>query len=649
MLSFVTSIALGVALLVALPFLAHRLRRRRAEPLLFAPTVLVPAAKPEARRRAHLEHKPLFAVRALAILALALLGATPLVRCSRVALQRSSGASVAMAIIVDDSMSMRARAAGGARFARAKKGAAELVSSLGEGDAVGIVLGGRPARVTLAATTDLGAAIDVVDHLVESDRGTDLDSAIELGRQLIASLPQVDKRIVLFSDLADGKADQRPLGEGLDVPLWVPLPEIRGEAKDCAIVAADRMGTRLRVQVACSEGTRPEGREISVMDGKKELLRVAAPPSGGEAEITLAPDPPPELTVVLAGDDAIGINDRAPVVVEAGPGSIGVVAEIADQALATGGPPVVEQALGALRLPTPIRPIPQVPDVEDDYASLSGLVVDDPPGFTPEQRRALLAFAERGGLLLIALGPRASSAPLGASFEPLFRHATSWQPSPAKGAAAQTKALWAHDTVSTLADLEPSGRTRFAPEDEEALDSLVAWSDGPPLLARKVVGRGEVWFSTLPFSVAVSDFPLRPGFLSALDAWAAEVSARASPRRTEAGSVWTFAGANAVSATGPAGPIAAEHDRVGLRLVPPVIGSYTVLVDGRKELRVAAPSATELQFRPRGVAERSAGESKTAPTPPLDVSWMVALVLLMLLTGEMVIRVALGSKQPADA
>src|SRR5580692_7451305 len=106
---FVYALALAVAVLVAAPYFAHRLRRRRGEERLFAAARLVPPAPPRARRRSRLEDRALFATRAFAVLALAMLGASPLVRCSRLALQRSSGASVAIALVVDDSMSMRVR------------------------------------------------------------------------------------------------------------------------------------------------------------------------------------------------------------------------------------------------------------------------------------------------------------------------------------------------------------------------------------------------------------------------------------------------------------------------------------------------------------------------------------------------------------
>ena len=94
--------------------------------------------------------------------------------------------------------------------------------------------------------------------------------------------------------------------------------------------------------------------------------------------------------------------------------------------MATGGAPIVEQALASLKLDIDVRPSPAMPDRVEDLAGSLGVVLDDPPGLTPEQRHALGAFLERGGLVLLALGPRAAAAPLGASLEPILAHPISW-------------------------------------------------------------------------------------------------------------------------------------------------------------------------------------------------------------------------------
>jgi hypothetical protein len=645
---FVTALALAVALFVAAPYIAHRLRRRRADERDFAAARLVPPVPPKARRRARLEDKPLFVTRALAIVALALLGASPLVRCARLALQRSGGASVALAIVVDDSMSMRADTGGRSRFRRAIAGARELLASARDGDAIAIVLAGAPPRVALAATTDIGAAQSALDKLVESDRATDLDGAIAMARALIAQLPQIDRRIVVLSDLADGNPEGKPVGEGVDVPVWIPMAELRAPAQDCGLLEAERTGPRVRAKVACSQGASAQGREIQILEGDRVVARAPAPGgSGGEVTVTLPADEPTDFVAKLSGSDAIAADDVAPVIVEAGPGSVAVIAESADEQVATGGAPIVEQALAALHLDVTVRPIPAVPDRVEDLVSFAGVIVDDPPGLTPEQRKALGAFVQGGGVALVAVGPRAAAAPLGATLEPLLAHAVTWGPSPVTGAAANGASASFGESAASLSDLAPRGRATLAPEDASALEPLLAWKDGAPLVAKRALGRGEGWLATLPFAVDASDFTLRPGFLALLDAWVSEARARAAPRRGDVGSAWAFPGATSVTVEGPGGAVTVTREASLLRAVPPLIGAYRLAIDGRKELRVATPLAKELDLRPRAAAPSATSSEVGERRAAVDISWAVALALLLLLATELALRVMARSRPEA--
>jgi hypothetical protein len=499
-MNFVAISALAIGLFVVVPYLAHRLRRRRAEERIFGPARLVPAAPPKARSRAKLEDRALFGVRALSILALAVLGASPLVRCSRLSLERSGGASVALAVVVDDSMSMRAPFDHATKLARAKAGARELLSSAREGDAVAIVLAGAPARVALAATTDLGAARTAIDEITESDRATDLEGAVTIAHGLLAQLPQVDKRIVVLSDLADGHPNAAPLGEGESLPVWVPLPELRSKVDDCAILTADRNALRVRVRVQCSPGATSAGREVSLVSGGKTLAHAAAPAGeNGEVALLLPKDEPLDLVARLSPSDAIPSDDEAYVVTEAGPGSIAVVVDSAEESVATGGAPILEQALAALRLDIAVRPIPAPPDRAEDLSAFAGIILDDPAGFTPEERHALESFLDQGGVVLLALGPRAASAPLGASFEPILKAAggrVTWSQSPVKGATATSVSSSLGEAADSLSDLGAKDRATLSSEDTSLFETLVQWTDGAPLIARRTIGRGQSWIAT---------------------------------------------------------------------------------------------------------------------------------------------------------
>jgi hypothetical protein len=638
--TFLSTLALAVALLVVAPYVAHRLRRRRAEEQLFPPARLVQPAPPQSRRRSRVEDRALLATRGAAVLLLALLGATPFVHCSRLSLQRSGGASVALAIVVDDSMSMEAVAGDRSRFERARQGARELLASAREGDAVAVVLAGDPARVALAATTDLGAARDAVDALSPADRATDLEGAVALARGLVASLPQVDRRIVVLSDLADGHHDGPPLGEGSSVPVWVALPELRAPAADCALMRADRKGARVRVAVACGPGAGAAGREVVVEDAEGKVLGRAALPAGtGEETTVLLPseDAAP-FSARLLGGDAVTSDDLAPVLTEVTRGAIAVVADTVDETVATGGAPVVEQALSALKLDVDMRPLPVFPDRAEDLAGDLGVLLDDPPGFTPEQRHALGAFLDGGGMVLVALGPHAAAAPLGASLEPLLGHAVTWGETKATGGDPASALGQFAEPARSLADLGAARRTTLAPEDATTVDALVKWTDGAPLVARRVIGRGEAWLVTLPFSVDESDLALRPAFLALLDAWARAARERAAPKRSDVGTAWSFPGAHGVEAVGPRGPIAVSRDEGVARFVPPWVGLYRISVDGKSETRVAAPVLRELDFRPRSAATTTGGEGMGERRAAVDISGQVALALLALVAAEIVLR-----------
>lgn len=644
-MNFVTGLALFIGAFVAVPYFAHRLRRRRGEERPFAATHLVPAAPPRARRRAELEDPWLFAIRALAILGLALLGASPLVRCSRLSLNRTSGASVALAIVIDDSMSMRAPFASATRFDRARKAALELLASSRDGDAVAVVLAGAPPRVALAATSDIGAARAVVESATPSDRATDLEGAVNVAHGLVSQLPQVDRRIVLLSDMADGKVGA-PALSGTDVPLWAPLRELATTASDCAVITADRQRGAIRVRLACGPDVPLGARSLEVVHEGKV---VASAPSGGALETTipLADDVADPLLVRLTGSDAIASDDSAPVVVEANTGAVAVVVERSEGSLPTGGAPAVEQALTALKLDIASRPLPVLPDRYEDLSSFVGVLVDDPPGFTPEQRRAVRTFVEEGGVVLFALGPRAAAAPLGSTFEPFFERALGWEKNPSSGADPKTAKGSLGDAASSWADLAAAERTTMASVDRDHFETLVTWTDGAPLVARRTMGRGEAWVVTLPFGVDASELPLRPGFLPLLDAWLSAARARVSERRTEVGEPWVFvSGGKNVDVRGPTGPLKVVREGTTVRAIPEQVGSYEVtLAGGRKEQRVAAAIARELDMRPRAVAEAVSQATLGDTKATVDISWMIALALLALTAIELVLRLVAAKPQ----
>lgn len=635
-MSFVTALALAMGLLVAAPTIAHLLRRGRAREQPFPPAALVPEARATTRERSRLEDRGLLLLRALMILALAVLGAGPLVQCSRVALGRSGGASVAIAIVVDDSASMRGRLAGSqTRFQKAIAGAKQLLASAREGDAVALVLAGKPARLALAAGTDLQAATRALNELRPSDRATDLEASLGLARAALSSLPHQDKRIVLLSDLA-GELPAEPSKD-----VWAPLPELASKLDDCGVLSAVRSGKRITAAVACSSDAAARARSLRLV--------TKAGPSGGEARLVVQRG---EQSLTLdAKDDAVAVeltgtdqnpdDDRAEVAPESRSLSLAVHADTTREQIATGGAPLLEQALHALSSTAPVRPLSELPREASELDDVAALFVDDPPGLTPETRGALDTWLGTGAVAALFLGQHAQDTQLGETLEPFARGAVAWEVLGKAQGADVASFGWLGVEAQSLAELAPKGRALLDTALLPGSEVVGRWSDGKVLVARQERGRGLLYTIGLPVSVEVSDLSLRPGFLALLDHMVGEALRRRSPRSSEAGSEWWFPGSGKLQITLSNGtPLALREAGEQRVATPDTTGRYEITLNGVSETRFITLPADEVLATSKQELPAAWRESKGAGTARVDASPELGWLLLALLAVEMGIRLA---------
>jgi hypothetical protein len=352
------------------------------------------------------------------------------------------------------------------------------------------------------------------------------------------------------------------------------------------------------------------------------------------------PDGAPDgLVARLATPDAIPSNDAAPVLTESGPSAIAVVVDPTTETTVTGGAPVVEQAFSALHTDLAIRPLPQLPDHAEELSSFAGIVLDDPPGFTPEQRRAVAQFLAGGGVVMVALGPRAAEAPLGATLEPVLTRPPTWEKNGSPGADPKTAHAAFAESVKSLTELYAEKRTRLADADVSTFDRLLAFTDGAPLVARRDVGPGEARVVTLPFSVDGSDLVLRPGFLALLDDFADAAQRHATPRRKEVGAAWLLPTADVRAVLGPDDkPLPLSKGPDGTRVFPPLVGRYT-LKGARDEVRIASFPPSELDTSPRPTETTASGKKGASVRTQVEIAWALALVLLALGALELAVRV----------
>ncbi len=651
-MSFLVAAALAVGLFVVLPAAAHLLRRGRAAELPFAPAAWVPLARSVARRERRLEDRVLLAIRALAVLALAALGAAPLASCSRLSLSRGSGCSVALALVLDDSLSMHAAIRGGAtRWERAKGGAIELFSSAREGDSVAIVLAGKPARVLLAPTTDLAVARDALSDAKPSDRASDLPAAVALARGLVGDATQTDRRVVALSDFAGPPpADGTP-------PLWAPLPELSEPAADCGIVSAERRGPHVTVTLACSVPEALKGRSVELITAKgtgvdpserpraldtssgKALASVTPPPRAGVQVVTLNTDSSEKLLAVrLTGSDDLPRDDLAAVAPDSAALGVAVIADPTRGSGDTGGAPLLEQAIRALDRDVLVRPLGLLPEDSVELDRYALMVLDDPSGIAPEPRRALSDWIEKGGIALALLGRAAERMQLGSTLEPFVQGAVSFREKPPAGRIDASALAFLGPEASALAELEIRGRAVFDAASPAGTKTVARFADGSPFLVERALRRGTVLTIALPSSIAESDFALNPAFVALLDHAISEAEKRRGRRHPTAGSGFGFGGVKP-DVLGPEGPVEFTDTPEGPQASAAIRGFYRVNIDQREEIRSVAIEANEITDVPKPREEAAFGGARAEASPTVDVSNETALVLLLLLGLELLVRV----------
>ncbi len=642
-MSFVTALALLVGVFVGLPVLAHMLRKGRTREHDFPPAELVPPTTTSSKERRHLDDRLLLAVRGGMLLALAVLGATPLVTCSDLAVERTNGASVAVAIVLDDSHSMRGLVGDTSRLRRAEVGAKQLLASARTGDAFALVLAGKPARLLLSATTDLSAVSRALTQVSASDRDTDLPGALDLAQQSLDTLPHSDKKIVVLSDLEDA------LPSALDERVRFPLPELAKKAPNCGVASATEEGQNVVVTLGCNSPQAAAGRSVELLvrgdsDAPVQAAATLQAVVGVQRQVLRRDALGLPLAVRLTGRDQLANDDEAPVAAEVPRETIAIVVDSARASAATGGPTVIEQALGALNADVVLRPLATVPDNAEDLSTFDAVLLDDPAGLSPEARGALTAWLENGHAALALLGPNAASSQLASSLQPFIREGAPWE---AHDQELDPDSLsWLGPGSDTLdhvrIDSPENGRLRLDGADLPDSTVVGRWSDGVPWLLRRNLGAGIVLAAGLPASVDNSDLALRPGFLTLLQWLLDETRARTGGQMGGVGDQWLFPASAHTQVVGPDGPLkgkSAVLDGVHWEaFVPELAGLYQVTSDGTTRQRIAVLKPEELTRSPAQVPREATNTAQGGRTVRVDASPKWALFVLALFALELLIR-----------
>ena len=191
------------------------------------------------------------------------------------------------------------------------------------------------------------------------------------------------------------------------MPVWIALPELRGPIPDCAIMGADRSGRpRAGPRRLRSRRRRGGARRLREDARAGPRPRAAAPGTGRRGRRPVPGDDAAPVHARLAGSDAVASDDVAPVLTEAARGAVAVDRRRRRRDGCDGrGAHRRAGAVGAQARRRRPPEMPAFPDRAEDLAGTIGVLLDDPPGLTPEQRHALGAFLDGGGVALPRPGP----------------------------------------------------------------------------------------------------------------------------------------------------------------------------------------------------------------------------------------------------
>jgi hypothetical protein len=522
-----TPLALLGLLAAALPWLAHRMRRRDLEPVALPTFALLQKAEAHKRRSRGLTDLLLLALRMAIVISAALALAAPYATAR---LSFGDGSIASAVIVIDDSLSMMRRDGNETLLALAATRARHAIASLPQGSEVALVTAGRRARVLLRRTTDLALARNELERLPQSTvRGADLTGALKLAAQQLDASRHTTRRILVLSDFATHtqlRAEDTHF-EGIQTSLqrigsvppaanvyftsWSALPDPSAKGQ-----------TSIAVEIG-AYGEAPERVPVSVRSGEREIGRAELHIVAGRARTTIqvptpALDADPTALLHIDINDALEADNTAGVLLR--PSS-------AVQVMLVNGDPhpasdrdELHYALRALRLATAtdgalvLRVVDASAISKYDLTQVDVVVlanVEAPIGASAERLRR---FVQEGGGLLVTAGdhvqPRAYNAAL-----------TELLPCRIRARASGTEEVTiAPPEASKLLPAGPSGLAQTKAHERLMLDCEsdvpLRFSDGSPALAQADIGRGRSALLATSLDADWSDLPFRPGYLPLL-------------------------------------------------------------------------------------------------------------------------------------
>ena len=223
----------------------------------------------------------------------------------------TSALAANVVLIVDTSASMGTTDTDGPRIAAARDAARGIIDELPQGGRVTVVAADATAHVLVSETDERSEALDAISGITASQLPGDLTDAFALASALAAR--DADSSVVVVTDA--GGDDLPAVGIGAPIRVVRVGSNDANQALAALSVARRSGGAQLEAFVAVSN---PSGVEVTrrlelYADDALVDARELTIPAGRRAEAIVSTVPAAARVVEarLAGEDALGVDDRA--------------------------------------------------------------------------------------------------------------------------------------------------------------------------------------------------------------------------------------------------------------------------------------------------------------------------------------------------
>lgn len=516
-LSFLYPLFLVAAAAAAIPIVLHLFRRKTEMVVDFPAVRLLERAPVEQQRRRRLREVILLALRVLALVLLAAAFARPYLDRSGVAFPATT-----RVVALDTSLSLSAPG----QFDAARRAARQAIEAAPATERLALVTFGDAATLLVPATTERGTLLAAIDRTVPTAGGTRYRTALARAAEAIGSS---GGRIVVVTDLQQvgwEAGDEGAVPDGIDVEV-LEVPPPRGNV---AVTAARRAGPAI-VAAVHNFGESPVRLPVRLrVEGREVMSQPIDIAAQAAAEVRLVAALPPQGGAEILIDDADGYQgDNARYLVLDPPGAVPVVVITAEPPGSSNAGLYIERALAvadegrafAVRV-VDGRTFSALSPAA--FGQPGALIVLGTSTLDRAGREAVAGFLQRGGRVLVALGPDVDLATLsdtvGApmSIEPVVADAR-----------ARAVALVAVDgrhpifrpflsPTGALGDVYIEEYRRL--NDQEGRTVLARFTNAGNAMTEQMVGTGRLLLFASDLDTRWNRFPLNPAFVP----WAIETA-----------------------------------------------------------------------------------------------------------------------------